>query len=100
MISLYKALFENKKNIHENELFIMQSEQESGRNFDYGHTKSDSHEGKMAKDTLYTIIKNAEELDQFLVNEDDLPEWCHYHLAVVEDRLKSVNEYLQSQRKR
>jgi hypothetical protein len=74
----------------------MSKQMDQGRNFDYGNVKSDSQEGRMAKQTLKTIIKNAQELERFLNNADDLPEWCHSYLAVIEDRLKTVNEYLQS----
>lgn len=74
----------------------MSKQMDQGRNFDYGNIKSDSQEGRMAKQTLKTVIKNALELEKFLNNADDLPEWCHAYLAVIEDRLKTVNEYLQS----
>jgi len=74
----------------------MSKQMDQGRNFDYGNIKSDSQEGRMAKQTLKTVIKNAQELERFLNNADDLPEWCHSYLAVIEDRLKTVNEYLQS----
>lgn len=75
----------------------MSKQMDQGRNFDYGNIKSDSQEGRMAKQTLKTVIKNAQELERFLNNADDLPEWCHSYLAVIEDRIKTVNEYLQSQ---
>ncbi len=70
--------------------------QNDGRNFDYGQIKSDSDEGQMAKETCLTIIRNAKQLDSYLRNSDDIPEWCQTHLAVAEDRLTTVLNYLQS----
>ncbi len=69
---------------------------QDGRNFDYGQVKSDSNEGKMAKETCMTIIRNAKQLENYLRNSDDIPEWCQTHLAVAEDRLTTVLNYLQS----
>lgn len=69
---------------------------DEGRNFDYGQVKSDSNEGKMAKETCKSIMRNAKELENFLRNEDDIPEWCHSHLAVCEDRIQTVLNYLKS----
>lgn len=76
----------------------MQNQQQTGdgRNFDYGQVKSDSREGQMAKETLKSIVRNAQQLDNFLRNEDDLPEWCQTYLAVCEDRLQTTLNYLQS----
>ena len=71
-------------------------EQGDGRNFDYGQVKSDSNEGTMAKETCLTIIRNAKQLENYLRNGDDIPEWCQTHLAVAEDRLTTVLNYLQS----
>ncbi len=69
---------------------------QDGRNFDYGQIKSDSNEGEMAKETCLTIIRNAKQLENYLRNNDDIPEWCQTHLAVAEDRLTTVLNYLQS----
>ncbi len=69
---------------------------QEGRNFDYGQVKSDSNEGTMAKETCLTIIRNAKQLENYLRNSDDIPEWCQTHLAVAEDRLSTVLNYLQS----
>ena len=72
---------------------------QNGRNFDYGQIKSDSNEGEMAKETCLTIIRNAKQLENYLRNSDDIPEWCQTHLAVAEDRLTTVLNYLQSKGK-
>jgi len=72
------------------------SEKEEGRNFDYGQVKSDSGEGTMAKETCLTLIRNAKQLENYLRNGDDIPEWCQTHLAIAEDRLTTVLNYLQS----
>lgn len=71
-------------------------QEKEGRNFDYGQIKSDSNEGTMAKETCLTIIRNAKQLENYLRNADDIPEWCQTHLAVAEDRLITVLNYLQS----
>lgn len=74
----------------------MQINNQKGRNFDYGTQMSDSDEGKMAKETCKSIIQNAQQLDNFLLNEDDIPEWCQTYLAVCQDRLRTVLDYLKS----
>tara|TARA_A100000164_G_scaffold261082_1_gene233104 strand:- start:232 stop:516 length:285 start_codon:yes stop_codon:yes gene_type:complete len=68
----------------------------SGRNLDYGHTKSDSGEGKMAKTTLITMGRDLYNLYMLLNDQDDLPQWCHYKLAKSSADLATVNDYLTS----
>ena len=68
----------------------------SGRNLDYGHTKSDAREGKMAKTTLLTMARDMYNLYQILNDEDDLPQWCHYKLAKTSADLSTVTDYLTS----
>tara|TARA_B000000557_G_C20756165_1_gene435297 strand:- start:638 stop:922 length:285 start_codon:yes stop_codon:yes gene_type:complete len=68
----------------------------SGRNLDYGHTKSDSGEGKMAKTTLITMARDLYNLYMLLNDQDDLPQWCHYKLAKSSADLSTVNDYLSS----
>jgi hypothetical protein len=68
----------------------------SGRNLDYGKTKSDSHEGKMAKTTLLTMARDMYNLYTLLEDEDDLPQWCHYKLAKSSADLQAVTNYLSS----
>ena len=66
----------------------------SGRNLDYGKTKSDSREGNMAKTTLLSMAKDLYNLYTTLNDEDDLPQWCHYKLAKSSADLQTVNDYL------
>ena len=58
-----------------------ESHESDGRNLDYGHEKSDSHEGSTAKKALLTMAKDLYHLYVTLNDSDDLPEWCHYKLA-------------------
>ena len=67
-----------------------------GRNLDYGHTKSDAAEGKMAKTTLLTMGRDLYNLYMLLNDQDDLPQWCHYKLAKSSADLATVNDYLTS----
>ena len=67
-----------------------------GRNLDYGHTKSDSGEGKMAKTTLLTMARDMYNLYTLLNDQDDLPQWCHYKLAKSSADLATVTDYLTS----
>ena len=68
----------------------------NGRNLDYGHTKSDSGEGKMAKTTLLTMARDMYNLYMLLDDQDDLPQWCHYKLAKSSADLSTVTDYLTS----
>ena len=68
----------------------------SGRNLDYGHVKSDSGEGKMARTTLLTMGRDLYNLYMLLEDQDDLPQWCHYKLAKSSADLATVNDYLTS----
>ena len=68
----------------------------SGRNLDYGRTKSDSAEGKMAKTTLLTMARDMYNLYTLLDDQDDLPQWCHYKLAKSSADLSTVTDYLTS----
>ena len=65
-----------------------------GRMLDYGHEKSDSREGKMAKSALSRVSQLAGELDDMLRFEDDLPQWVHYKISTSADRIQSVHNYL------
>lgn len=66
----------------------------SGRNLDYGKTKSSSHEGNSMKRQLLTMAKDLHELYKALDDEDDLPQWCHYKIAKSSVELSSVTDYL------
>jgi len=67
-----------------------------GRNLDYGHEKSDSHEGSTAKKALLTMAKDLYHLYVTLNDSDDLPEWCHYKLATSRKDLGDVTDYITS----
>jgi hypothetical protein len=67
-----------------------------GRNFDYGHQKSDSKEGQMARRSLLTMAKDLHNLYITLNDNDDLPEWCHYKLATSRKDLSDITDYLTS----
>ena len=68
--------------------------QDDGRMFDYGHTKSDSHEGRMTKAKLYRMGKMAQSFHDRLDDGDDLPEWVQDKVTTAEDRLRSAYEYI------
>lgn len=69
---------------------------DDGRNLDYGHIKSDSREGNMAKRTALTMTKDLYTLYMSLNDYDDLPEWCHYKLATSRKDLADVSDYISS----
>ena len=69
--------------------------QDDGRMFDYGHTKSDSHEGRMTRAKLYRMGKMAQSFHDRLEDGDDLPEWVQDKVTTAEDRLRSAFEYME-----
>ena len=80
---------------HENLKKLIKAElQEHGRNFDYGHHKSDAKEGKMMKKSLLVMAKDLVELHRYLEDQDDLPTWCHSYISVARDRLGVVKDYI------
>ena len=68
--------------------------EEDGRMFDYGHTKSDSHEGSMTRAKLYRMGKMAQSFHDRLEDGDDLPQWVNDKVTTAEDRLRSAFEYM------
>ena len=68
--------------------------EEDGRMFDYGHTKSDSHEGRMTRAKLYRMGKMAQSFHDRLEDGDDLPQWVNDKVTTAEDRLRSAFEYM------
>ena len=74
----------------------MHHEYDDGRNLDYGHVKSDSREGNMAKRAALTMAKDLYTLYVALNDYDDLPEWCHYKLATSRKDLADVSDYISS----
>mgnify|MGYP006245608761 CR=1 FL=1 len=67
---------------------------DGGRMLDYGHTKSDSHEGRMTKAKLYRMSKMAQSFHDRLDDGDDLPQWVQSKVTTAEDRLRSAYEYI------
>jgi len=67
---------------------------DGGRMMDYGHTKSDSHEGRMTKAKLFRMAQMAQRLHDKLVDADDLPEWVQDKVTTAEDRLASAHDYI------
>jgi len=65
-----------------------------GRMFDYGHTKSDSHEGRMTRAKLFRMGKMAQSMHDKLEDGDDLPEWVQDKVTTAEDRLRAAYEYI------
>ena len=65
-----------------------------GRMFDYGHTKSDSHEGRMTRAKLFRMGKMAQSFHDRLEDGDDLPQWVNDKVTTAEDRLRSAFEYM------
>ena len=68
--------------------------EEDGRMFDYGHTKSDSHEGRMTRVKLFRMGKMAQSFHDRLEDGDDLPQWVNDKVTTAEDRLRSAFEYM------
>jgi hypothetical protein len=67
---------------------------EDGRMMDYGHVKSDSHEGRMTKAKLFRMAQMAQRLHDKLIDGDDLPGWVQDKVTTAEDRLKSAHDYM------
>tara|TARA_A100001015_G_C15038132_1_gene737655 strand:- start:58 stop:1014 length:957 start_codon:yes stop_codon:yes gene_type:complete len=67
---------------------------DEGRMMDYGHTKSDSHEGRMTKAKLFRLAQMAQRLHDKMIDDDDLPEWVQDKVTTAEDRLKSAHDYI------
>ena len=68
---------------------------DDGRMLDYGHVKSDSHEGRMMRQALHQISEYSSELHEMLSDNDDLPQWCHYKVAVARACVSKVKHYLE-----
>ena len=66
-----------------------------GRMMDYGHTKSDSSEGRMARQALYNVATYGAALHDMLEDGDDLPQWCHYKIASSRAGLAKVKHYIE-----
>ncbi len=70
------------------------TEEDLGRLLDYGEVKSDSSEGRMAKEDLYRMSEYAAKLHEMLNDKDDLPEWCLKYIYLSSAALSKVYHYL------
>lgn len=70
------------------------SEEDLGRLLDYGEIKSDSDEGRMAKQDLYKMTEYSAKLHEMLDDNDDLPEWCLKYIYLSSAALSKVYHYL------
>ena len=61
---------------------------------DYGHVKSDSHEGRMTKAKVFRMAQMAQRLHDKLIDGDDLPGWVQDKVTTAEDRLQSAHDYI------
>ena len=66
----------------------------NGRMMDYGHDKSDSHEGRMTRAKLFRLAQMAQRLYDKMLDGDDLPEWVQDKITTSEDRIKSAHDYI------
>lgn len=62
----------------------------SGRNFDYPMPMH----GRMAKQALTQIAHNANELSTQLQDNDTMPQWVQYFIAVADDRINTITNYM------
>lgn len=69
--------------------------QDDGRMFDYGNTKSDSHEGRMTRAKLFRMGKMAQSFHDRLEDGDDLPQWVNDKITTAEDRLRAAYDYIE-----
>lgn len=70
------------------------TEEDLGRLLDYGEVKSDSDEGRMAKQDLYKMSEYSLKLHELLHDDDDLPEWCLKYIYLSSAALSKVYHYL------
>lgn len=68
---------------------------DTGRLLDYGEVKSDSDEGRMAKQDLYRMAEYSAKLHEMLDDNDDLPEWCLKYIYLSSAALSKVYHYLE-----
>lgn len=51
----------------------------------------------MAKSDLKSIIRNAQELHDMIMEETDLPEWIQSKITLAADYISSAAEYMKSE---
>jgi len=54
----------------------------------------------MAKNQIHTIRRAADELEQIIQNDAQLPQWIHSKITIAKDYLDTVQEYLMSAKER
>ena len=54
----------------------------------------------MAKNQVHTIRRAADELEQIIQNDAELPQWIHSKITIAKDYLDTVQEYLMSAKER
>lgn len=86
---------ESKRALREDHHEEDRSHGSDGRMLDYGHTKSDSEEGRMMKQSLRDLAVDAYRLHQMIEDGDDLPQWCQYKVAQAQSMAQSVRNYLE-----
>lgn len=55
-------------------------------------------EGGMAKSDLRSIIRNAQEIHDMIMEETDLPEWIQSKITLAADYISSAAEYMKSEK--
>lgn len=73
---------------------MMPQQMPQGRNLDYGGQTSDAREGKMFRQSMWTIMNGAKELHDTIQDGDDLPQWCHYKAAEAAHHIQALRDYL------
>jgi hypothetical protein len=55
-------------------------------------------EGKMGRNEIHTMMRNAKQLEKMLGNNDDLPEWVQKKLSLASDYMQTIADYLASEK--
>ena len=58
------------------------------------------HEGDMTKDSLHTVIRHAEKLEQHLKDAENLPTWVIEKIGQIKGMMTSVSDYIISSHER
>ena len=80
--------------IVEAELSVLPTDDEAT---DYDEGEYD-REGSMAENQLHTIIRCAEQLEMRISDDENLPEWVQEKLAVAENYMQIVLDYMLSEK--
>jgi DNA-binding ferritin-like protein len=65
---------------------------------EYEHESGEyDQEGSMAKSQLKNIINHTQELHDSLEDQDNLPEWVQSKLAVADDHLTTISDYMKTE---